>query len=234
MFEILNWDTKLFGFNVAKTSLTVFNSTQFEQLFSALKKAKIKLLYAHCFPDDITSQKVAKQFNGILADDKIIYRLSLDDVKPERFDNIITYRGDITLPLERMAHSIGKQSRFYLDENMPREIYKKVYSAWMQNALKREYADEVFVLQENGDPAALIVVKEKNGVGDISLLAVDDAYRGKGYAQQLISHAFSYFIGRGFTHAQVVTQTTNQPACHLYQRCGFSSYERQCFYHFWV
>jgi dTDP-4-amino-4,6-dideoxy-D-galactose acyltransferase len=82
--------------------------------------------------------------------------------------------------------------------------------------------------------AGMITLGEKNGRGDIGLIAVNPASRGKGYGEALVRSAHRWFIRQGFHEAQVVTQRRNSSACHLFEKCGFSVEKIEHYYHFWL
>jgi len=82
-------------------------------------------------------------------------------------------------------------------------------------------AEEVLVLAESGTELGLVSLEEKNGRGDIRLLAVDATARGRSIGTTLVVVATA-FTNRGLQHGQLVTQRRNISACRLYKKCGFN------------
>jgi dTDP-4-amino-4,6-dideoxy-D-galactose acyltransferase len=79
----------------------------------------------------------------------------------------------------------------------------------------------------------MVPVGEKNGRGDIGLLAVDSSMRGKKLGIALVNAAQQWTIENGFTTAQVVTQGENVSACRFYEKCGYRIDKIENVYHFW-
>ena len=95
-------------------------------------------------------------------------------------------------------------------------------------------ADEVLVIMRNNHIAGMVTLTDKNGVGDIGLIAVDEKFRGRKFGQQLVLDAQRWFIQHGCHTSCVITQEDNLPACHLYEKCGYQKTKTEFFYHFWL
>ena len=133
-----------------------------------------------------------------------------------------------------MAIQIGIHSRFGVDPKISKKTFHKLYHTWIKNSVRGTAADKVFVIREKNKIVGMITLISKNGRGDIRLVAVDAKCRGKKLGTSLIYAALKYFIKKDYTKAQVVTQKSNVPACHLYEKCGFHREKIDNFYHFWL
>jgi ribosomal protein S18 acetylase RimI-like enzyme len=71
---------------------------------------------------------------------------------------------------------------------------------------------------------------DEDGKGKILFVVVDEKYRGKRYAQQLIECALKDFKKWGLTYAYLVTRVDNIPAQKAYTRMGFFETERDSTY----
>ena len=60
-----------------------------------------------------------------------------------------------------------------------------------------------------------------NGYLYVHDLVVGAAFRGQGIGKALVRHATERAIGLGLMGVTLETQSTNLPACRLYERCGF-------------
>ena len=80
----------------------------------------------------------------------------------------------------------------------------------------------------------MVTLGNKNGKGDIGLLAVGADYRGRNYGRILVQAAQKWFLTNGYQEGQVITQGDNYPAYHLYEKCGYSVEKVEYFYHFWL
>jgi ribosomal protein S18 acetylase RimI-like enzyme len=67
---------------------------------------------------------------------------------------------------------------------------------------------------------------DEEGKGKILFVVVDEKYRGKRYAQQLVEYALKDFKKWGLKYAYMVTRVDNFPAQKAYLRAGFFETER--------
>jgi GNAT superfamily N-acetyltransferase len=95
-------------------------------------------------------------------------------------------------------------------------------------------AGEVLVVRRRAACAGFATVSERNGQGDIGLIAVGEAYRGQGIGGALVNAAECWFRHQGCTRARVVTQEANALACQFYTRCGYTMETVTPYYHFWL
>lgn len=88
-------------------------------------------------------------------------------------------------------------------------------------------AMEVKVMRDGKDLIGYTTyyVDEENK-GKILFVVVDEKYRGKRYAQQLIEYALQDFKKRGLKYAYLVTRLDNFSAQKAYTRMGFFETER--------
>ncbi len=77
----------------------------------------------------------------------------------------------------------------------------------------------------DGEPVGLIELDTEQyvaeGLGHISLLYLDEPFRGKGLAAQLLGHAVSVFRTLNRTALHLRVAATNAPARHFYDNMGF-------------
>jgi dTDP-4-amino-4,6-dideoxy-D-galactose acyltransferase len=109
-----------------------------------------------------------------------------------------------------------------------------MYKKWIENSVNKTIANKVLVVKRGQNLAGMITLGEKNGRGDIGLLAVAPEYRGQNIGTALVRAAQKDFIDAGFQFSQVVTQMANEPARLLYEKCGYSIEKIEHFYHFWL
>jgi len=87
--------------------------------------------------------------------------------------------------LEKLSIQSGKYSRYSVDKNIKRDKFEKLYTIWIKRSIGKEIADEVLVILDNGNIAGMITLGNKNGKGDIGLLAVESRFRGKNMVNSL-------------------------------------------------
>lgn len=64
--------------------------------------------------------------------------------------------------------------------------------------------------------------------GEIWLMAVKEAYRGKGYGKQLLQYAIDDMCTTGAQNIYIRVRVTNNVAQGLYKNCGFLFLETEC------
>jgi dTDP-4-amino-4,6-dideoxy-D-galactose acyltransferase len=97
-----------------------------------------------------------------------------------------------------------------------------------------ELADAILITGDGSQPTGMVTVSAKEGHGEIGLIAVDAASRGKHCGEALVRAAQRWYEERGLKSAQVITQGDNLPACQLYRKCGYTIGRVEYFYHFWL
>jgi dTDP-4-amino-4,6-dideoxy-D-galactose acyltransferase len=236
-YQILNWDSEVFGFGVARIETSRLNLSSLQEILQALRLQKIKLVYWASDPEDSSSQQAAAQCKGFLADRKVTYSAVLDGLSEVTFPGIAVEEYPQALPnqeLEFLALQSGEYSRFKADSKVPVTVFEKIYKLWIANSTKRAIAKNVLVVKKNNQIVGMATLGEKNNRGDIGLVAVHPDYRGLKIGTALMTVAQNWFVQQGYAQSQVVTQQANKPACGLYERCGYIIEKTEFFYHFWL
>ena len=235
-YQMLDWDTDFFGVKVARINELSLNQNHLSEFFSELKTKGVNLIY---WPSSQEIEEViVKRYNGILADKKTIFAVDLGSLNFEKFistDIVEPFTQSMSVSdLQDLAIQSGEYSRFSVDEKIPREKFVGLYNIWINRSLSKEIAEEVLVIRDGKRVAGMVTLGNKNGRGDIGLIAVDGNYRGKQYGEKLVRAAQGWFVKNGYEFGQVVTQGTNVPACNLYKKCDYSIEKVEYFYHFWL
>lgn len=235
-YQILDWDSDFFGLKVARIVAPQLSTRELSETLSELRQQQVQLAY---WPTDRELEAdVIARLNGVLADRRttfVIDLLSLDFATIIPAGTIEPFTDSMSVAdLESLAIQSGEYSRFAVDPNFPKEKFVSLYKAWMHKSLRKEIASEVLLIRDGDKIAGMVTLGEKNGRGDIGLIAVDGFYRGRKYGETLVRAAQRWFAAHGYEYGQVVTQGKNRPACSLYTRCGYSIEQVENFYHFWV
>ncbi len=236
-FQLLKFDTKIFGFKVAKILPDKLPLAKLRDILTELKNQKVRLVFWQSKSSDQKSQKAAKKLGGFLSSEQVTYLLNLKKLAslPKTAAKIEIYRAKTpSASMKQLAVSIGALSRFGTDPKIPKKIFHRLYHAWIKNSVTGAAADRVLVVRDKNKIIGMVTLSSKNGRGDIRLIAVDSKCRGKKLGTKLAYAALKYFIKKGYAKAQVVTQKANLPACHLYKKCGFRLEKIDNFYHFWL
>ncbi len=236
-FQLLDFDTKIFGFKVARILPATLSLKELRTNLNELKNQGVRLVFWQSASSDKQSQRAAHKLQGFLSSEQVTYLINLKKiVRPLKITaKIEPYRAKLPTPtMKQLAIQIGEHSRFGIDPKIPKKTFHKLYHTWIKNSVKGTAADKVLVVREKNKFVGMITLSAKNGRGDIRLIAVDAKCREKKLGTNLIHAALKYFISKGYTKAQVVTQKANLPACRFYENCGFLQEKIDNFYHFWL
>ena len=238
-YRILKFDSGLFGFPVAQIAPRL-DAGAIAPVLDELRLNGVRLAY--WVIDQVAGdglRRAANELGGKCVDEKTTFLLDLANIRPDgRTLNVAVEPFDPSMAsaqLEALAVQAGEHSRFAVDPRVPRCKFIELYTLWIRKSVSRELADEVLVIRGGDDDiTGMVTLGTRHGRGDIGLIAVDAACRGKGHGQALMHAAHQWFIARGLRFAQVVTQDANAPACSLYHKCGYSVEKIEPYYHFWL
>lgn len=176
------------------------------------------------------------KLNLNLVDKKITYLINDLSNFPNEIDHLELFQDSQKnrSDLVRLAFQSGEYSRFRLDSNFEKEDYKKLYTEWIRKSISKELATDIVIKRNNGKIVGFATLaRENNELADISLVAVDAAFRGKGLAKEIIENTIKLAKNQGYKKIQVVTQLDNRPANFLYEKIGFKKNSLIFIYHIW-
>lgn len=234
-YKLLDWDTRFFGFQTGLITGKNLSAKELDLILAEMKTAGFRLVY---YPrlSLIENSVIIDRYKGLLADEKVTFVKTLPEtVIPISDPQVISYtRPDISPELLELAWESGIYSRFHVDPNFKNNEYLHLYKTWIERSVSREIAKDILVYMDGPVVGGMITLGEKNGRGDIGLVAVSASSRGKGIGKKLMAAAEDAFYKMGYKQVQVVTQGINKPAMNLYEHSGYSLEERIYFYHFWL
>jgi len=233
-FTFLPWDSELFGFRVARLHTECISGEGLDKAIASLQAEGIRLAYASLPWSDNTARALLDKLGASTVDRKVLFKkcLSAPVATPE---GVEPWPGPECSPeLEALALASGHLSRFLLDPKIPRHVFPDLYLRWIRRSVRGEIADAVLVVNENRALAGMVTLACDGDLGSIGLIAVADAYRGRGIGRRLIVAAEAFCAERKSKWLHVVTQGANQAACALYSACGFALAEEHAVYHVWV
>jgi dTDP-4-amino-4,6-dideoxy-D-galactose acyltransferase len=235
-YELLGWDSSVFGFNVARlTPSHVSGQTLRQNLDVITKKHDAKLVYGFFDPSDPVSREAACSCRGLLVDRRLVFTCKPLLMPPSTKHPIhVCNVREPTPAMEQLAFESGRYSRFQVDPRIPPGIFKDIYRKWIARDLRDCPPGAAFIAGEDQSPSGFITLKREKDEGRISLIAVDSVRRKQGLGQALVQQAVSWAARQGFPKLTVVTQSDNVPACRLYEKTGFQVAERVDIYHFWL
>ncbi len=238
-YRILDWDTSFFGFKVARIVPNDLTTERLKLILGDLRKDGVRLAY--WLSDRIVPTELG--CNGKISGcrfvgERVTFTADLEatqdsGLQPRAavryYDPVMGYAD-----IEGLAVQSGQYSRFANDPNVPKEKFIELYTTWVRRSVKKEIADEVLVIPHEGRITGMVTLATGDGNGVIGLVAVDRAFRGRGYGETLVRAAREWFVKSGCRHSQVVTQGQNIAACKLYAKCGYAASKVEYCYHFWL
>jgi dTDP-4-amino-4,6-dideoxy-D-galactose acyltransferase len=240
-FKILDWDSNFFGFTVSRILPHRITANKLTETIEKMKKEGVTLAYWASDPEDKESQSCAQSINAFLADRKVTYVISSEEIQANdrgfaKIEALVEEYPDVvpTAELLDLALQAGEFSRFKIDPRISEDRFVELYTLWIRRSVAREIADAVFVIRREGKIAGMVTVGEKAGRADIGLIAVDASLRGQSAGTALVKTAQQWGVKKGYSAAQVVTQGDNLPACRFYEKCGYRVDKVENIYHLWI
>lgn len=238
--KILEWDTSFFGFRVAMVFKNALDQELAENIDTWCLRNSVQCLYFLARGDDSTTTNIAMDHNFRLVDIRMTLRHQMKDIEQNLAGpdaetvRLRSARSNDLIELEDIARDSYHDTRYYFDENFPRELVSELYSTWVRNSFNG-YADTVLVVEDKNTPIGYITcdLEEERCQGRIGLVGVHKSQRGKGLGRLLVNHALEWFTKKGADTVVVVTQGRNIAAQRLYHQCGFMPHKVQLWYHKW-
>jgi len=220
------WDSDFFEMKIGEMYLE--NSKDYNQKELSLLSKKYNLIY-------IFSNEDIKGLKPI--DKREIFKLNIIDRETiKQFNDSISFSSEKHSydEIRSLTLQSGVYSRFQIDGNFKNNEYEKLYTEWIKKSISKEISiDIIIILIENKIVGFATLNKKSAQLADIGLVAVDEKYRGRGIAKELINRAIFKAKKLGFKEIQVVTQNENKPARKLYETIGFNSIKTTNIYHYW-
>jgi dTDP-4-amino-4,6-dideoxy-D-galactose acyltransferase len=227
MIRELKWDSNFFNKRIAKLEI---------------KKDEDKNVFEEISPEyDLTyvfSNFEIKALENFHIDTKII--LSKSIFKP--FKKALNTRIMIEKPecvkefenedLYELAYVSGHKSRFKLDSKFSDEEFKLLYRKWIDNSLQ-DLKTIVYIALINNSIIGFIACKLEQRSANITLVAVDPEFHGKGVGKLLIHNLENYLKEKDIKELYVATQSSNLQAIKFYNQIGFVVFSKTEIYHVW-
>ena len=122
-------------------------------------------------------------------------------------------------------------SRFYMDNKIPRDKARKLWSDSIRNHCMGR-ADKLAIVYEQGQPAGMATIKfGDNKIINLHIIGVLKSFQGHGIGSSLMSRITKEY---GNNHEIFVeTQSLNKSAQRLYKRAGFFLDSMRYVLHVW-
>ncbi len=125
------------------------------------------------------------------------------------------------ISIRNIAKNSFKFSRFHSDPQIPYLTSCKIKEEWAGNYFSGKRGKWMIVVEYNSDVVGFLQLLSKdNKTIIIDLIAVDEKYRGKGFAKNMISFASLNCLDN-LNQIEVGTQISNISSLNLYAKLGF-------------
>ena len=232
--EVLAWDSEFFGCRVGRLHGGRLDRERLAAVEAWCRAEAIDCLYFLADSGDPATAVLAGEAGFRLVDLRVTLGRSLAGFDPpEAVSSIRPARADDVPALRRIAAVSHHDSRFYADPHFDRERCDELYATWIEKSCRE---DMVLVAEHEERPAGYISCLLAGGTGnggDIGLLAVSDAARGRGLGRALVGAALRWFVDHGAARVRVVTQGRNTRAQRLYQAHGLLTDSIGLWFHRW-
>jgi dTDP-4-amino-4,6-dideoxy-D-galactose acyltransferase len=235
-FEPLAWDSVHFGMAVGRLAGELHDESTLAPLLEHARAAGAQLVYyLHVRPWEVSSELLAR-YGGAWVAGYVRFARALAPVglpRPTPGVALEVYRGGADdAGLLALGVGAGWLSRFRNDQRLSGQKCDDLYTIWTRRSLVGELADETLVARIDDAPVGLVTYRVHDGFGEIGLVGMAPAARGRGIGSALLAYTHARLTARGVARAEVVTQTENEGACRLYRRAGYVPLVEGCYYHF--
>ncbi len=229
--NLLKWDSDFFKLKIG--NILCQTTTEREDLLNVIHlNSDFNLIYIFCDPKSNLNNDI-QNLGAILYDQKVTYYQKIkQSFRDPNIKSILN--NELSDQIFSLALQSGEYSRFKRDIKLGNDKFQELYKIWITRSLNKEIAFETFAYIENDKVLGLITLGEKNNIGDIGLLGVDESSRGKSIGHKLVNHSFDYLLQLGYSECQVVTQNENKLACSFYEKNNFTVNSIVNIYHLWL
>jgi ribosomal protein S18 acetylase RimI-like enzyme len=230
--ERLEWDSTLFGFGVGRVRAKRLTVQDAARCADEARRLGLRCLYFLARSDDPASWTAAIRVGFEPIDIRIELDRELAPAEEVPRDTPLATEHDLPCLLD-LARGAFTESRFFRDERFPSVKAEELFSVWVRRGVSE--SDRFTILsREDGKPAGFVSGRiAAAGRGRIELVAVAQAFQGRGVGHRLLDCALAQFWRRGAGCVAVVTQGSNAAAQRLYQRTGFRTGSVGVWFHGW-
>lgn len=247
--SLLPWDTKHFGFNMAKIDYLIGDTNQpaiGEKLLSYLvqvcKNAKIEHLSCRIDADNISGIHALEKKGFRFMDALVTYvfnrhKHKILDIK--ELCNIKMFKEKDLQVLVNIARAAFSKDRFHLDRRILYAKANNLFGEWIKNCTRGKYADRVIVAERDSQVVGFLTFKLNKELQKFTgykiaghgLSAVSP--EAKGIYPGLVKAAIQY-IALNYDFLEFDTQLNNYEVIKVWQKFGFDFIRVKYTFHNWL
>ncbi|PHS41527.1 MAG: hypothetical protein COA91_01770 [Robiginitomaculum sp.] len=237
MPALLEWDTRFFGFKVAKLQVEQHNDQKLDHAINAAKNMGVSLLSYLCPVDSHPSVPE----NMELVERRNLYgfdigQMQISDIPTEPYPLEIYTDTKPTAQFDRLAVTWGKSSRFFKDPIFPRLAAEAMYVYWMRAMLKRDGEEHILIARDSeGEISGITSGRvNENRIGTPLMMVVEKSLFGLNVGPSFVIAHMRWLKQQRIKHAEIITHNSNRLACRIYEKLGWELQSQQDIYHIWL
>jgi hypothetical protein len=233
-FKLLKWDSEVFQFPVARITEPNLNVQSLKSSLKKLKDQNVRLVYWAPKSLDNKSCHSAEKLGGLFVGINRTYCCEISlmvklknktQIQLNPVNN--SYRNNLIELILRRAIS----TRFFKDERIRETYYGSIITQWIDDSINNNVG---FIYTKSDSLIGYISLNEKNSLGNIDYIIVDDKLATPGLGSQLLEYGHSWFIDNKYSSVIAITQKENISACKMYEKFGYRVINEESYYHFWI
>ena len=226
MINYLDWDSNFFEKKIGEFSISSEDDLNLECVEFDLVYVKQKEDFHVEIPN----------FKQSYSENKVVYskKLSKSQIGLELNPIVSTFDVDFNIDvIYDLAFESGKHSRFKIDPNFTESGFKSLYKIWVDNSLKKEFADDLLLYLHDDVVCGFASYKIFENFATIGLIAVNPKIQGKGIGTKLLKTIENKLVELNICELRIPTQLQNVQACHFYSKLGYTIIDTTIIKHFW-
>lgn len=240
--SLLGWESRFFGFPIGGLELPAdFSQEELEKAIQAGRE-RFRLIcvsLAKQGPDLIATSDVP----CVCYDRTQTFKKEVPDNVPSLNPHVKAYTSSFCSKwLERLAVQSGVLTRYKRDPELATQ-YERLFLTWINFSVSGEMADSIWTWREEDKHSGLITIschkrprpgsKDMERSAKIGMLAVDEAYRGKGIGQLLFEACDFWCSSLSIPTLAIEVQLDNKELIAICRKSGFQIDSEQSIYHYW-
>jgi GNAT superfamily N-acetyltransferase len=229
------WDSAFFGLAVAEIVPDALSCESLGIAVADAREAAVDCLYLLVNADSQPAIRAAEANGFSLVDLRLTLECRAGAPRPSvpATSGIRPARPGDVPRLKDLARASHRNTRFYRDARFDARRSDEMYAVWIERSVAGELADAVWVVDADDAPRGYLTASRRAAASNIGLVAVDEAYRGRGFGDGLLSTVRDWTTAEGRAQVTVVTQGRNPGAVRFYERAGFCTNQVELWYHRW-
>jgi dTDP-4-amino-4,6-dideoxy-D-galactose acyltransferase len=223
MINELTWDSDFFKKKIGELKILTESQPAIEMAIKNAKDGNFKYIICKIKSQRTTLIKILESLGFYLSDIGVTWAIETDKFlykgKNSSIRESVQIATDKDIPmLKEMIKSLFLESRFYNDPFFSKEDADNLYQKWIENSVKGQIADIVFLIPDTG---FITCKKSTSNIVEIPLIGIIKDSRGKGVGTTLITESINWAETKGINLVSVRTQLRNLNAMNFYVKLGF-------------